>query len=382
MSFNPLYVGEVHLDLCEEDVMSHSDKNASHEAERVEANVDERLSKLSLIARNVTLRLSSPATTKRGSISKKVAGNTQHDANAKESLANSKKIAHVKTLNKVRSADLRSTSVDLTNMTKETEAKEIENDCSESSIQIGKETESSPKAKPSNSRASLLTEQLTTDETFSEDSKQSQQHKTEVEESHVECSDCPKQAEQDTHNCKHSSNTQTNNTRIPHLTEQLITNKIPPKKSNETEKGDSPKETISSRKIPGQTSSVKPRIPFRAIRRRKSTKLGERSVLVRRKSFLKKGDGLAARRQFKMKTNATGGGKMMESGVNEKQADTRGKASLRMPGRKDKTNSTFLLTRNRKLLNKASVCEGSETVKSSSRSRRQWSENGLQVTLI
>ncbi len=111
-------------------------------------------------------------------------------------------------------------------------------------------------------------------------------------------------------------------------------------------------------------------------------KLGERSVLVRRKSFLKKGDGLAARRQFKMKTKATGGGKMMESGVNEKQADTRGKASLHMPARKDKTNSTFLLTRNRKLLNKASVCEGSETVKSSSRSRRQWSENGLQVTLI
>ncbi len=245
ISFNPLYVGEVHLDLCEEDVMSHSDQNASHEAERVEANVDERLSKLSLIARNVTLRLSSPATTKRGSICKKVAGNTQHDADAKESLANSKKIAHVKTLNKVRSADLRSTSVDLTNRTKEIEAKQIENDCSESSIQIRKETESSLKTKPSNARASLLTGQLTTDETFLEDSKQSGQHKTEVEESYVECSDCPKQAEQDTHNYKHSSNTQTDNTRTAHLTEQLITDKISPKKSKETEKFTKRDNTIS-----------------------------------------------------------------------------------------------------------------------------------------
>lgn len=376
------HLGKVHLDLCEEDVMSNSDHDACHEPEVTK--VDERLSKLSLIARNVTLRLSSQTTTRRGNISRKVTEKIPH--NPKEPVEDSKKkVANVKTLNKMKNADLCSTSVDLTSMSKETEVVGNKNDCSGSSMQIEKDTQSSPKVKTSISRTSLLTEQSNTEITsLEQNSQQSNKYATEVVEIETECSECPKQVEQVTqHNCKIQPNTQTNNTKTSQLTEQLITEKVSPKKSNETEKCNSTKQkSPASRKIPGQMSSGKSRIPFGAIRRRKSMKLGERS-LVRRKSFLKKGDGLAARKQInkKIKTNDTEGGEMMESYPNEKQqTDDKGKTSLRMPGRKDNTNGTFLLTRNKKFLNKAPVCDGSKTMKSSFRSRRQWNENGVQVT--
>ncbi|CAB4023081.1 Hypothetical predicted protein [Paramuricea clavata] len=363
--------------------MSNPDHDACHGPEPEVRKVDERLSKLSLIARNVTLRLSSQTTTRRGNISRKVTEKVPH--NPKEPVEDSKKkVANVKTLNKIKNADLCSTSVDLTSMSKETEVVGSKNDCSGSSMQIEKDTQSSPKVKTSISRTSLLTEQFKTEITSpDENSQQSNKYRTEVVGIQTECSECPKQVEQVTRqNCKIQPNTQTNNTKTSQLAEQLITEKVSPKKSNETQKCNSPKQTSpASRKIPGQMSSGKSRIPFGAIRRRKSMKLGERS-LVRRKSFLKKGDGLAARKQInkKIKTNDTESGEMMESYPNEKQqTDDKGKTSLRMPGRRDNTNGTFLLTRNKKFLNKAPACDGSKTMKSSFRSRRQWNENGAQT---
>ena len=345
------YIGEVHLNLTEEDAMADSDQNTSHEAENGEEKVDERLSKLSLIARNVTLRLST--TTKRGTISRKVVGKT------KESLVNSKKVANAKTQHKIGGADLRSTNVDPTKPTEKSEPTEIENDCSESS---------STKTETNNSGTSFLIKQLSTSEEMGEENEQC---KNEVVKDQVECSDCESSA----HNCsKCLLNTKTNNTRISPLTELLTAERKSPRKSNETQKYNSPKQTSPAKNL-DQTSTVKPRLPFATIRRRKSMKLGERS-LVRKKSFLKKGDGLSARKQLtrQAKTRSTGAEITMEN--------TRDKMFLRMPGKKDKTNSTFLLTRQRKLPNKDTACESSETTKSSFRTRRQWSENGVQVISI
>jgi hypothetical protein len=340
------------LNLTEEDAMANSDQNTSHEAENGEEKVDERLSKLSLIARNVTLRLST--TTKRGTISRKVAGKT------KESLVNSK---NAKTLHKIGGADLRSTNVDPIKPTEESEPTEIENDCSESS---------SAKTETNNWGTSFLIKQLSTTEEMGE---QNEQCKNEVVKDKVECSDCEKQAEPSAHNCnKRLLNSETNNTRTSPLTELLTAERKSPRKSNETQKCNSPKQTSPAKNL-DQTSTVKPRLPFATIRRRKSMKLGERS-LVRKKSFLKKGDGLSARKQLtrQAKTRSTGAEITMEK--------TRDKMFLRMPGKKDKTNSTFLLTRQRKLPNKDTACESSETTKSSFRTRRQWSENGVQVISI
>ena len=364
------YVGRVHLNSHEEDViMSNSDQNASHKVAQGE-NIDERLSKLSLIARNVTLRLST--TTTRRNISKKVAEKT----NPKEPLERSKKVANAKPATKIRDADLHSKNVHLTKLTKESEATENKNDCLEISMECEKETKSSLKTETSNSETNFLIEQLSTTQEMGEQSKQCP---IEMVENQVECSDCQEEAEPTAHNCsKRSPNSQTNNTRSSPLTKRLTTAKDSPKKSPETtKKCSSPKQISASRKNPGQTSSGKPSIPFRAIRRRKSMKLSERS-LVRKKSFLKKGDGLAVRRQRAKQMKTRDSGKAMECCA-EKQIEDREQTLLCMPGKKDKTNSTFLLTRHKKLLNTTTACEGSETAKSSARLRRQWSENSVQV---
>ena len=365
------YVGRVHLNLHEEDViMSNQSANASHKVAQGE-NIDERLSKLSLIARNVTLRLST--TTTRRNISKKVTEKT----NPKEPLERSK-VANAKPATKIRDVDLYSKNADRTKLTKESEATENKNDCLEISMKFKKETKSSLKTETSNSETNFLIEQLSTTQEMGEQSKQCP---IEMVENQVECSDCQEEAEPTAHNCsKRSPNTQTNNTRSSPLTKRLTAEKDSPKKSPETtKKCSSLKQISASRKNPGQTSSGKPSIPFGAIRRRKSMKLSERS-LVRKKSFLKKGDGLAVKRQRakQMKTRDSGGGKAMESSA-EKQIEDREQTLSCMPGKKDKTNSTFLLTRHKKLLNTTTACDGSETAKSSARLRRQWSENSVQV---
>ena len=353
--------------------MSSSDQNlTSHRVAQEDEEVDERLSKLSLIARNVTLRLST--TTTRRNISKKVAGET----NPKDLLKHSKKVANAKPANKIRDADLRSTNADLTKMTKESEATGNKTVCSEISIKSKKETKSSLKTETSNSETNFMTEQLSTAQEMGE---QSEECPIEMVENQVKCLDFQREVEPTAHNCsKRSPNTQTNNTRTSPLTKRLTTEKNSPKKSHETtKKCSSPKQIWASRKISGQTSGGKPSISFGAVGRRKSMKLGERS-LIRKKSFLMKGDGLSARRQLakQMKTRDSWGGEAMESSA-EKQVDDGEQTLLCMPGKMDKTNSTFLLTRRKKLLNNATACEGSETAKSSARLRRQWSENSVQT---
>ncbi|XP_028398634.1 uncharacterized protein LOC114522200 [Dendronephthya gigantea] len=183
--------------------------------------------------------------------------------------------------------------------------------------------------------------------------------------------------------------------------------KSPLKGSSECKKCSSPKQTTRSQKnsVQGQGSSVKLKIPFEAVRRRKSIKLGRERTFVRKKSFLKKGDGFSARRPLhetkrtekddSLETKATDTGRTRSTTFGKKLNDNSGRISL--DEKKDNVNPTFLLgetagmkysrkaTRDtcsgpvitRKAHSKVPAFDNSEST--DPRSRRRWSENGVQT---
>lgn len=157
-----------------------------------------------------------------------------------------------------------------------------------------------------------------------------------------EISACSKEVKPITEDCEITPSTTTNHGKTSSLTEQTITEKIFEDTSKETQKCTPAKHT-SCCKTPGQTSIPKPRIPFGTIRRKKSMKLGERA-LVRRKSFLKKGNGIIAKKKLvkQMNTDDTGSEESSKVKCQDALCD-KGKTPLRMPARKDRSNSTFLL---------------------------------------
>ena len=376
--------GKVHPDSREEETMSNSDHDVKHEAEAEQPKIDERLSKLSLIARNVTLRLSSPTTTKHRKNSRRFTEKEPRNISPVEK--RKKEVANLKTLslNKIGNADFCSTSALSSNITKHAQTVGNKHNCSLSSMRSEKDSQRSPKARTCTSKSSPPSEKPGEEKVLLESSKQSKKHKIELKEdpeNQTESTNCMKQVEPITHNCEELPISKTDTVSASRLTEQFkFVETVSPKKPDEIEKRNSLKRTTSSRKISGQTTSGKPRIAFGPIQRRKSMKLGERS-LVRKKSFLKKGDGLAARRkQLTKQINANNtGGREMRSCSEEKRKDNGSNTFLRMPERKDNRNCTFLLTRNKKLVNKASVLSGNITTNSIPRSRRQWNENGVQV---
>ena len=370
---------------CEEKIMSNSDQNVHHEAEPEQPKIDERLSKLSLIARNVTLRLSSPTNTKHGKISRKFTGKeSRTDINLVEKSKG--EVANLKTLslNKIKHGDMRSTSAHSSNINQDAQAMENRNNCSQISMRSEKYTHSPPKARTCTLKSSSLTDTSNKGNVLPVNCKQSQKQKVEKGENLSESYVCAKQVGKVTHNCEEPPNSGTISASC--LTGQFeIAEKVSPKRLDEVQHHNSCKR-MPSRKITGQTSSVKPRIAFGPIQRRKSMKLGERS-LVRKKSFLKKGDGLAAKGRYltkRIKADDTGERKMTSTSEEKYKDNNSIRRFPRMPGRKDNTNSTFLLTRNRKLLNKAinPVLDGNKSANSFPRSRRQWNESSVQVIFV
>ena len=365
--------------------MSNSDQDANHETKPEQPKIDERLSKLSLIARNVTLRLSSPTNTKHGKMSRKFTGKeSRTDINPVEK--SNGEVAKLKTLslNKIRHGDLRSTSAHSSNVNQDAQAVENRNSCSQSSIRSEKCTHRSPKARTCTLKSNPLTDTSNKEKVLPANYKQSQKQKIEKGENLSESYECAKQIGKVTNNCDEPPNSRIISASC--LTGQFeIAEKVSPKRLDEVQNHNLSKR-MPSRKIAGQTSSVKPRIAFGPIQRRKSMKLGERS-LARKKSFLKKGDGLAAKRRYlteQTKADDTGERKATSTSEEKRKDNDIIRRFPRMPGRKDNTNCTFLLTRNRKLLNKAinPVLDGNKSANSFPRSRRQWNENSVQVIFV
>ena len=347
--------------------MSNSNGSANSEAEPVIAKVDERLSKLSVIARNVTLRLTRQT---RAAKRSNVSGKTTSEPGAKEPHDNKMMSVGGKIPNKTGNVDLCSTGFDLTSILKEKEVVGSQSDCSGGSVEIAKHKQSSSIA-TRNSSTCLVAELAKVNKL----SENLQQPKTEAVK--LNQLENPEEAEEDIHNYTSFSNARTNKIeKTCPLMKESCTQNLSPKKSGEREKCKSPKQAMSFRNK--ETSIVKPRTPLGPIQRRKSMRLRDRS-LVRKKSFLKKGDGLAARKQLTVrKKAASSGGEENKNRRNDNNQQT----TLRMPGRNENSNTTFLLSRNNRRLNKSPLCDDSKTAKSSSRCRRQWSENSLQVMLL
>ncbi|XP_028398846.1 uncharacterized protein LOC114522374 [Dendronephthya gigantea] len=109
-----------------------SNPNASEP--EVAVKVDERLSTLSSIARNVTLRLTNQTSTKKGNVPKIVSKNTATNVNRKEPLGNRKKeVLNIKVLSN-GDDDLREKNVDLKQIIEEKVVNK--NECPESPTQF------------------------------------------------------------------------------------------------------------------------------------------------------------------------------------------------------------------------------------------------------
>lgn len=341
--------------------MRNSDNDLVLEDEPEMTTIDERLSKLSLIARNVTIRLSSGSPTKRGSISGKTPHNTNQREQHGDGIGNKTKVTNFEKINTMRKNDMCSCTVSRVNeTTEEIEVVEMRTSCLEGADADEKgSNESNTTFFKCNSRTCPSKEPVTTDSA-------SKDTTTQYENGKEHCAS----------RCDGSLNSQSNNGRKFH---ELNTKNVSSEKAIKIENCSLPKHRTPSRKNAGQSSNVSPRVPIGAVRRKKSMKLGERS-LARKKSFLKKGDGLAARRQHikRRKTNNCCEEETTDSGMTD-IGHTRKKMFLRMPRRLDDTNCSFLLLRNKKYQNKMLHCDRSMTGNSSSGSRRQWSENGVQV---
>ena len=290
--------------------------------------VDERLAALSSIARDVTLRLTNPTHTKRGKHAPKIAcKNTATNVNRKEPSGNKKNVKASSNGND----DLCETSVNTKHVIQEEEKVVNRNERSESPKQFVEDKHDFESSEMSPIRTSHFAELITTSTRKTilvlPNSKQNENCKTEVLGKLDECSKRSKKVEQIACNCGGSPNVQTNHSRTS-LKDQKITKMLSlANESNVSQKCSSPKRTMSSQKNSVEGSSVKPKIPFGAIRRRKSVKLGRERTFVRRKSFLKKGDGFCARRQLK-ETMATEKGRMKSTTFGKKFHNNRERISL------------------------------------------------------
>lgn len=121
-----------------------------------------------------------------------------------------------------------------------------------------------------------------------------------------------------------------------------------------------PKHSTSHRVNSKEPQTTKPKIHIGTARRRNSMKLGER-VLVRKKSFLRKGDGMIARRAKQIKETRKDNLKKKKTNSNATCSSTAGSSS--------NLNVIFYLK------NK----QTHESIASTNQTRKQWKEKRTQV---